>query len=263
MSREIKRQLRESAQAYQPDHDRMAARVRRGAVAPVIRHRSRSRARSGPRAVLVGLAAALGLATGGFAVAAIVQPSPSPSAGIVGPATAVPSPTPSARSAAPTPTSAAPSSGSAVPSASPSSLPSASASAAASQLQSGPLRSAGSVSAHSSVYWEENDVTLSTTSPLTSLTVEVHIALTAAVRETGTWRTLPSDDFTVTVQRTISSLVFRWVLKPGLTVQVGQHEFAAQFNHITGARSAAADSYRVDAGGVGGTGSVWGGFTGR
>ncbi len=127
-------------------------------------------------------------------------------------------------------------------------------------MQNGPLWSAGSVDSHSNVYWEQNNVTLKTAQPLTSLTVELRIALTGGVQSTGDWRTLPSEDFNVSVQQTGGSLVYRWVLKPGLTVPAGQHEFAAQFNHATSARSAAGDGYRIDAQGPGGPASVWGGF---
>ncbi|WP_328753532.1 hypothetical protein [Streptomyces sp. NBC_00285] len=116
----------------------------------------------------------------------------------------------------------------------------------------------------STAYWEQNDLALRNAGPLTALTVEVHVALTGSVQQTGSWRTLPSDDFSVTIQQTGHSLVYRWVLKAGRTVPPGQHVFAVQFNHATGTRSAAGDNYRVDAQGqAGGAVSVWGGFAGR
>jgi hypothetical protein len=90
--------------------------------------------------------------------------------------------------------------------------------------------------------------------------VEVHVALTGSVQQTGSWRTLPSDDFSVTIQQTGHSLVYRWVLKAGRTVSPGQHVFAVQFNHATGTRSAAGDNYRVDAQGQAG-GAVRGAWT--
>ena len=68
---------------------------------------------------------------------------------------------------------------------------------------------------HNTVYWAQSDLTLKTAQPLTSLTVELRIAQTGGVQNTGNWRTLPSDDFTVTVQETGGALVYRWVLKPG------------------------------------------------
>ncbi|UXY24845.1 hypothetical protein N8I84_21545 [Streptomyces cynarae] len=56
------------------------------------------------------------------------------------------------------------------------------------------------------------------------------------------------------------TLVYRWVLKPVLTVPAGSYEFAAQFNNGTGVRSGAGDGYRVDAQGPGHSASVRGGF---
>ncbi|MCC9710255.1 hypothetical protein E4N62_36345 [Streptomyces sp. MNU76] len=112
----------------------------------------------------------------------------------------------------------------------------------------------------STVYWTQSNLALKTTRPLTSLTVEIRIVQTGGAKNTGTWQTLPSGDFTVTVQEADGTLVYRWVLKPGLTVPAGSHEFAAQFNNGTGDRSAAGDGYRVDAQGAGGSASVRGGF---
>ncbi|MDF3142455.1 hypothetical protein PBV88_14385, partial [Streptomyces sp. T21Q-yed] len=130
----------------------------------------------------------------------------------------------------------------------------------AGESQNGPLWSAGSVDPHSTVYWTQNNLALKTTRPLTSLTIEMRIVQTGGVKNTGTWQTSPSGDFTVTAQEADGTLVYRWVLKPGLTVPAGSYEFAAQFDNGTGVRSAARDGYRVDAQGSGGSVSVRGGF---
>ena len=257
MNDEIARQLREAAEAHRPDRARMLARVQRGMAGPAVRHRARPFARSGTRVALAGLAATGILTTGGLAVAAIVAHS-SPPATVTTPAT--PSPTvssPHPTSARPTPVAPAPvtTPGSARP------TPSAtSPSPAVGESQNGPLWSAGSLDPRSTVYWTQSNLALRTTRPLTSLTVEIRIVQTGRVKNTGTWQTLPSDDFTVTVQEAGGALVYRWVLKPGLTVPAGSHEFAAQFNDGADARSAAGDGYRVDAQGSGGSASVRGGF---
>ncbi|KJY30606.1 hypothetical protein VR45_27190, partial [Streptomyces sp. NRRL S-495] len=132
---------------------------------------------------------------------------------------------------------------------------------ASSRPQNGPLGSEGSIDPHSTVYWAQNNLTLRTTQPLTALAVELRIVQTGDVRDAGNWRTLPGDDFTVTAQESGGVLLYRWVLKPGRTVPAGQHEFAAQYNHATGVRGAAGDSYRIDAQSAGGPASVWGGFS--
>ncbi|MEV6290798.1 hypothetical protein AB0M41_10320 [Streptomyces sp. NPDC051896] len=257
MNEEITRRLREAAEAHRPDRARMLARVQRGMAGPAVRHRARPFARSGTRVALAGLAAAGILATGGLAVAAIVAHS-SPSTTVTTPAT--PSPTagsPHPTSTRPTPVAPAPATtpGSARPT-----PPATSPSPSVGKSQNGVLWSAGSVDPHSTVYWTQSNLALKTTRPLTSLTIEMRIAQTGGVKNTGTWQTLPSGDFTVTAQEAGGTLVYRWVLKPGLTVPAGSYEFAAQFNNGTGVRSAAGDGYRVDAQGSGRTASVRGGF---
>ncbi|WP_225097450.1 hypothetical protein [Streptomyces sp. CoH27] len=257
MNEEIALRLREAAEAHRPDRARMLARVQRGMAGPAVRHRARPFARSGTRVALAGLAAAGILATGGLAVAAIVAKS-SPSATVTTPAT--PSPTagsPHPTSARPTPVAPAPVT---TPGSSHPTPPATSPSPTAGESQNGPLWSAGSVDPRSNVYWTQSNVALKTTQPLTSLTIEIRIVQTGGTKITGTWQTLPSADFTVTAQEAGGTLVYRWVLKPGLTVPAGSYEFAAQFNNGTGKRSAAGDGYRVDAQASGGSASVRGGF---
>ncbi|MFC8348549.1 hypothetical protein [Streptomyces sp. NPDC057280] len=259
MNEEIDRRLREAAEAHRPDRARILARVERGMAGPAVRHRARPFARSGTRVALAGLAAGGILTTGGLAVAAIVaKPSPSPT--VTTPTTlapAVSSPPPS--SARPTPKAPPPATtpGSSHPTPS---ATSASPSPTADESQDGPLSSVGSLDAKSTVYWTQSNLVLKTKQPLSSLTVEIRIVQTGEAKSTGTWQTLPGDDFTVTVQETGGALVYRWVLKPGSTVPAGNHEFAAQFNNGAGKRSAAGDGYRVDAQGPGGSASVRGGF---
>ncbi|MFD9633565.1 superantigen-like protein SSL4 [Streptomyces violascens] len=257
MNEEIARRLREAAEAHRPDRARVLARVQRGVAGPAVRHRARPFARSGTRVALAGLATVGILATGGLAVAAIVATS-SPSATVIAPAT--PSPTvssPQPTSARPTPVAPAPVT---TPGSSRPTPPATGPSAAAGESRNGALWSAGSVDPHSTVYWTQSNLVLKTTQPLTSLTIEMRIVQTGGVRNTGTWQTLPSGDFTVTAQEAGGTLVYRWVLKPGLTVPAGSFEFAAQFNHAAGVRSAAGDGYRVDSKGSGDSASVRGGF---
>ncbi|MFF4800315.1 hypothetical protein ACFY1U_18220 [Streptomyces sp. NPDC001351] len=257
MNEEIARRLREAAEAHRPDRARMLARVQRGMAGPAVRHRARPFARSGTRVALAGFAAAGILATGGLAVAAIVTHS-SPSATVTTPAT--PSPDATSRqptSARPTPVAPAPVT---TPGSSRPTPPADSPSPAAGQSQDGPLWSAGSVDPKSTVYWTQSNLVLKTARPLTSLTVEMRIVQTGAVKNTGTWQTLPGGDFTITTREADGMLVYRWVLKPGLTVPAGSYEMAAQFNNGSGVRSAAGDAYRVDAQGPGGSASVRGGF---
>lgn len=255
MNDEISRRLRETAAAHEPNRARILARVERGAADPSVRRRTPSIARSGPRAAIVGLIAAATLTTGGLAVAIGGDPlrpatTPAPTPAPPAPsATVTPAPTPSARPTTIDP-APAPTSSSALP-----------APPDDSRVEDGPLWSEGSLDPHSTIYWAQNNLSLKTTKPLTALIVEMRIAQTGGVRNTGNWWTLPSDDFTVTVQESDGALLYRWVLKPGRTVPAGQHEFASQYNHATGVRGVKRDSYHVDAQSSGGSFAVRGGFT--
>lgn len=254
MNEEISRRLREAAEAHEPDRARILARVQRGAADPTVRRRLPSIVRSWPRAALAAVAAAGTLATGGLAVAAIGG-SPAPSAApthaaptpIVTSPTVTSTPTPSTRTTTAPPPTTTPSRSHPTPSAS-------------SRIQDGPLWSEGSIDPHSTIYWAQSNLTLRTAQPLTWLTVELRIAQTGDVRNTGNWQTVPSDDFTVTVEESGGVLLYRWVLKPGRTVPAGKHEFAGQYNHAVGIRKGTRDSYHVHAQGSGGSSTVWGGF---
>ncbi|MEU4393532.1 hypothetical protein [Kribbella sp. NPDC023855] len=257
MNDEIGRRLREAAEAHEPNRARILARVERGVADPTVRHRTSSIARSWPQAAIVGVITAATLATGGLAVAAIggvpSLPAAAPSSAVPSP-TVTPTPSPRSTSA----TRPAPASTRPAPSTSPgSSRPT---TPAGTRIQNGPLWSQGSMDAHSSIYWGQNNLVIKTTEPLTSLTVELRIAQTGDVRKTGNWQTLPNDEFTVTVEESAGALLYRWTLKPGRTVPAGQHQFAAQYNHATGVRKIKRDRYRVHAQSSVGSSEVWGGF---
>ncbi len=258
MNDEISRRLRDAAEAHEPNRARILARVERGAADPNVRHRTPSIARSWPRAAIVGLIAAATLATGGLAAAvAAIGGAPSPPA--TAPTPTVPSrtvPSPTVTST-PTPSTRTTTTGPVPTTTSRSVRPTP---PAGSRVNDGPLWSEGSLDVHSTIYWAQNNLTLKTTEPLTSLTAELRVAQTGDVRNTGNWQTLPSDDFTVTVQESGGALLYRWALKPGRTVPAGQHEFAVQYNHATGVRKVKRDSYHVRAQSSGRSVAVWGGF---
>ncbi|MFD7256656.1 hypothetical protein [Streptomyces sp. NPDC059874] len=265
MNEELTGRLRTAAEAHQPDRARILARVERGMSGAAAHHRESSGARPWPRVALASLAAAGILAGGGFAVAAIVQPPPArPDISATPAAPSAPSAPWTPHVTPPAPTSGGPT----VPDHSSSTSPSPEASGGtgsarpgSARVQDGPLSSAGSLDASSNTYWAQSNISLKTTQPLTALTLELRISQTGGVQSTGSWRTLPADDFTVTVQHEGGAVVYRWILKPGRTVPAGQHVFAGQYNHAAGEREAQHDGYRVDANGPRDALSVWGGFT--
>ncbi|MFI0259683.1 hypothetical protein ACH4OW_11705 [Streptomyces sp. NPDC017056] len=229
----LRGELRAAARAHRPDRTRMLARVERGmaggAEARAGRRRGPAPARSWPRVALATAATMGALVAGGYAVASIAE-APGPP----GKVTTRPLP--------------------------PAGPPPGDASRGAPRTEDGPLWSDGSIDPHSNIYWAQSNVTLKTGRPLTALTVELRVAQTGGVADTGHWSTRPESDFTVTVGERDGVLVYRWTLKPGRTVPAGQHVFAGQYNHAEGGRDAKDDSYAASAGSAGGGLHVRGAF---
>ncbi|MFE9561605.1 hypothetical protein ACFYM0_10895 [Streptomyces sp. NPDC006487] len=233
MTDELRGLLREGAEAHLPDRARMLARVERG-TAPRPRNGERVRVLSWPKIALATLATAGTLTVSALAVVTAVQ-----------------APEPPRNPTAAAPTAAAPSSADrpAPPT-------------EGSRTENGPLWADGSVDPHSNTYWAQSNVTLKARKPLTSLVVELRIALTEGVRDTGSWRTRPAADFDLSARREGGFLVYRWTLKPGRTVPSGEHVFAGQYDHAPGGRDAKDDTYRIEAATAAAEGgaAVWGGF---
>ncbi|OXY99565.1 hypothetical protein [Streptomyces diastatochromogenes] len=252
---ELRARLHEAAESHEPDRARMLARIERGM--------SAERGRSGHRQtrplvwgwarVVSATAAVAGmLAIGGYAVASAVKDdTPAQQTVTVSP---TPTPSPDATSKAPVPPvhrtpSRAPESPEASdsPSRPASPSPSASVLPPADGETDGPLWSDGSVDPHSNDFWAQSNVTFKTSEQLTSLTVQLKVAQTGGVSSAGAWRSLPEQDFTLTVGEQDGFLVYTWVLKDGRTVPKGEWVFAGQYNHERGGRDAKDDSYSITA----------------
>ncbi|MHC0428946.1 hypothetical protein ACX6XY_02010 [Streptomyces sp. O3] len=283
MDDELRERLKGAAHAHQPDRERMLARIERGmaerrsprALPPP--HRSPA---SWVRVVGATAAVAGVFALGGYAVSSAVRgdqtpprtvattpgpasreatepaaepgtgaPAASPGPGRTpvrpsGPPADPPkSPPPGEAERSPDPAPSKSASGSGPGSGAASGASSGSKSVPAAEL----LWADGSIDPGSSAYWAQSNITVKTKKPLTALTVELRVAQTGRVADTGNWRSLPADDFAVTVREQGGALVYRWTLKPGRTVPVGEHVFAGQYDHAEGQRDAGGDSYRVAA----------------
>ncbi|MFD8570980.1 hypothetical protein [Streptomyces sp. NPDC059639] len=261
MSDELRRRLRTAADAHRPDRARMLARIERGMAEPPaagVPSRGRGPAVGWVRIAGVTAGVAGALAVGGFAVGAALRPDDEPRQTVaVSPSPTAASPDATARERTPTAsatgspspsaprrheTSSAPAkpsngTGDAKPPASP----------GPETTSDGPLWSDGSVDAGSGEYWSQSDITFKTGERLSSLTVELRIAQTGGVADTGNWRSLPAEDFSVSVAEHGGFLVYRWQLRPGRTVPTGEFVFAGQYNHAAGGRDAAKDTYTVSA----------------
>lgn len=109
--------------------------------------------------------------------------------------------------------------------------------------------------------WSQSDLTITTTDTITALDVTIRVARTARVADTGHWTTVPVSLITTGVTSTDAELVYRFALNAGATLAPGSYTFAAQYNHATGTRSLAGDSYEATATATG-PAHVAGGFTG-
>ncbi|MEU8627461.1 hypothetical protein [Streptomyces sp. NPDC048669] len=219
---ELARRLRGAAEAHRPDRERMRARIERGTAGG----RPSARAVRPPRAAMPWLrvagatAAVCGvLAAGAFAVTSAGGDEPRGKR-VAAPPSAVTTPSATGAPAAP---------------------------GGAPRTENGPLWTDGAVDPHSNAYWAQSNVTLRTAEPLSSLTVELRIALTGGVTSTGSWRSLPERDFTVSATEDGGFLVYRWALRPGRTVPAGTHTFAGQYDHAEGERDASGDSLTAHA----------------
>ncbi|MEV8597734.1 hypothetical protein [Streptomyces sp. NPDC052012] len=254
---ELRARLHEAAGAHEPDRERILARIERGMATPAGRPDRRVARPAGFGWVRVaGATAAVAgvLAVGGYAVASAVKGDEAPAQRHVAvsptttPSTST-SPDPQATSQAPVPP-ADPSPdasegdrGESSPPASRTARPP----AADAGAENGPLWSDGSVDPHSNHYWAQSNVTLKTSVPLTGLTVQLRVAQTGNVVSTGAWRSLPEDDFGLTVDERDGFLVYTWTLEEGRTVPPGEWVFAAQYDHRRGGRDAGSDRYTMTA----------------
>ncbi|MFJ2559450.1 MULTISPECIES: hypothetical protein [unclassified Streptomyces] len=267
--------LREAAGEHRPDRERMLARVERGMADPRSAGRAPQPLRPAGwlRVAVVTAAAAGALGVGALAlvstqgasnqtVAASPEPArPSLEPGASPPHAPVeqsPSRSPGDHATAGTSRPAAPPDAHTSP-AVPDDPPAGSA-APSLTPESGFLRSDGVVDPHSNAYWAQSNITLRTERPLTSLTVELRIAATGGIGDAGSWRSLPEEDFTVSVRPRDGALVYRWTLRGGATVPAGEHVFAGQYNHDEGGRNAEDDRYTVRATSSGDTAEVTGDF---
>ncbi|WP_328462675.1 hypothetical protein [Streptomyces sp. NBC_00448] len=294
---QLPQRLREAADAHRPDRERMLARVERAIATPGCEPADLAAATAATaaarehspaawmRVTAVAAAVAGAIAIGGLAVGAVGgDGTPGRDAVTSGAATSArprPQPAESATSgsaarsrttekharpghSAPgtrhTPghasgSAAGPTSGSAsgAPAAPGGSTPSAPAAG------SGGVTSNGSVDPNSNPYWTEDDVNLTSTVALTSLTVELRVSgRSGGVSDNSSYTS--ATGITTTVSTSGGDLVYRWTLNPDQTLPPGTYTFAGQFNHASRDRATTADRYTVTAGGAAGPASSSGAF---
>ncbi|GAA2044277.1 hypothetical protein N0X72_05255 [Streptomyces carpaticus] len=127
-------------------------------------------------------------------------------------------------------------------------------------VTAGPLSALGELDPDSHASWSQSNVTVRTELPLTAFSLELRVRGGDGVRSTGAWRTLPGEDFDLTVSQEDEELVHRWVLRPGAEVPAGEHVFAAQYDHPAGGHEPGYDRYLVRATAADGPLTAEGGF---
>jgi hypothetical protein len=149
--------------------------------------------------------------------------------------------------------------GTATPSSGPGSTRTSGGSPATSSGSADGVSSVASIDPASNAYWTQSDLKLTVGRPLTSLHVELRIAMTTGVSSTGSFDSVPGQtSATVTVEG--DYLVYRWDLTAGQTLAPGTYTFAGQFNHAQGDRDTSGDRYTAVANGPGGAAALGGGY---
>jgi cytoskeletal protein RodZ len=114
----------------------------------------------------------------------------------------------------------------------------------------------GVVDPNSGEYWGQSNLNLRTDAELTALTITIFIATSGEVESAGAWSTVANEfDFETAVVD--GYVVYRWTLKDGAALPEGDHVFAAQYNHGEGERDFSDDRYEI----VADDGVLTGGFT--
>jgi hypothetical protein len=104
----------------------------------------------------------------------------------------------------------------------------------------------GSIDPGSNDYWSQANVTLKNEEPLVALVVELRVAENESLVSTGSWTTDNRfGDAVVTSED--GFLVYRWTLQDGSVLPAGEYTLAGQFGHEAGARSADDDGYSFEA----------------
>ena len=111
----------------------------------------------------------------------------------------------------------------------------------------GPLTAAGTVDPHSSQYWAQENLTVTTTLPIRELEVTVAVSGGQSVRSTGVWTTLLPPEVETTVRSEPGGLVYEITLKPGQTLWPAAYGFGFQFNRPSAGHEFTLDTYRVTA----------------
>ncbi len=107
-------------------------------------------------------------------------------------------------------------------------------------------------------YWSQSEVTFRTEETITEMTVELHVVTREDIEVTGSWTTAAHRFGEAEVFERDGYLVFRWTLLDDQTVPPGEQTLAGQYNHGDGARETDGDYFVIEAVSASGGGTVVG-----
>jgi hypothetical protein len=114
-------------------------------------------------------------------------------------------------------------------------------------VPAGPLTATGTVDSHSTQYWAQEDLTITTTHAIRGLHVVVAVSGGSSVQSTGWWSTILSQDIATTVSQIPGGLVYDITLGPGQTLQPTTYGFGFQFNRPASGHNFTLDTYTITA----------------
>jgi hypothetical protein len=240
---ELRVALRAEAAAHRPDREAMLVRV----TWTIVRSQT-AKNRPGPRLRIAGAAVAVAAVLGGggfaqWAVAGGGDPQPAPAPTVVVSVSPTPSVAPSPSATGPTakPSSRAPKSRP------PGRSPSPSVPADVPTTEQGALWSDGSVATDGDSQ-ASSVVTVRTSERLTALDVTIRLDRTAGLVARGGSQQVPGASVTSTVTEEAKTVVYRFVLSSGDTLEPGTYTFYARYTYPEGnGRNAGGDVYAVAA----------------
>lgn len=112
------------------------------------------------------------------------------------------------------------------------------------QVEKGSLRSDGSIAAVGPGS-SASTVTLVARADLSEVDLTIHVALTPGLTDLGSANDVAADGVTVTVERLPDALLYRFVLRKGVTLPAGTYRFTARYGHDGAGRDATGDTYEA------------------
>jgi hypothetical protein len=111
----------------------------------------------------------------------------------------------------------------------------------------GPLTAVGIVDSHSTQYWSQENLTVTTTRAVRGLHVIVAVSGGTTVQSTGSWTTILPANVDTTVRTIPGGLTYDITLKAGQTLQPTSYLFGFQFNRPASGHTFTLDTYTVTA----------------